>query len=104
MHKTLRPPMKVFLLAELLLVFRVTLLITPCSSEMQLDAAAFYQCRKCKQSLWSKAGLHLAIRRVAPWKKAEGISSSPFCALFNCPDYHMLLFLVMVCRSFVGPC
>src|SRR5436305_1340710 len=48
--KTLRLLVRDFPLAELLLVFRVSLLITPCFNEMQLYASSFLLRRQCKQS------------------------------------------------------
>src|SRR6266568_4023327 len=69
--KTLRPLTRGFPLAGLLLVVRVASLLTPCSSELQLYAAAFHRRRQCNQALRSKAGVHLGIWRVAPGEKAS---------------------------------
>jgi hypothetical protein len=67
--KTPRHLVRDFPLAELLLVFRVSSLITPCFREMQLNAAAFLLCRQSKQSLRFFTGWHMVIRWTALGRK-----------------------------------
>ena len=65
--KTLRPLVRDFPLAELLLVFRVASLITPCFHEMQL--LSFYAGSVSNHygslagGIWESGGLHLGERR-----------------------------------------